>query len=106
MLMPGLAAEGESIQIGGDAAYELFAMREFYELDEHSLFLTMYRAVGFVCGLKEAMWEELATLSNLIRSTTKTYATTVMVDCREVTRQYEVSNMPEERAIAMTNALH
>lgn len=64
MLMPGLAAEGESIQIGGDAAYELFAMREFYELDEHSLFLTMYRTVGFVCGLKEAMWEELATLAH------------------------------------------
>lgn len=50
------------MQLGGDAAYELFSMEELNKMDENTLYLHMYRAVGLVYAAKEAMWDELKAL--------------------------------------------
>ncbi|OCH94707.1 hypothetical protein OBBRIDRAFT_769045 [Obba rivulosa] len=47
----------ESSSIGG---VELFPMKELSSLDEHSLYMQLYRAAGIVFATREAMWEELA----------------------------------------------
>ncbi len=59
VVLPALAEEGQTTQIGGAAAYELFAMEELGELDECSLFLHMHRAASLVYAAKESMWDEL-----------------------------------------------
>ncbi|PSS29664.1 hypothetical protein PHLCEN_2v2812 [Hermanssonia centrifuga] len=59
VVLPALAEEGQTTQIGGAAAYELFAMEELGELDECSLFLHMHRAAALVYAAKESMWDEL-----------------------------------------------
>ncbi|GJE86211.1 S-adenosyl-L-methionine-dependent methyltransferase [Phanerochaete sordida] len=61
-VLPALADMGETVQIGGSEAYELFGMEALGELDEHTLFLHLQRAVGLVYAAKEAMWEELRIL--------------------------------------------
>lgn len=61
-VLPALASVGDSVQIGGSAAFQLFGMDALAELDEHTLFLHLQRAVGLVYAAKEAMWEELKLL--------------------------------------------
>ncbi|EMD41936.1 hypothetical protein CERSUDRAFT_90526 [Gelatoporia subvermispora B] len=55
-VLASLNAE-ESSSIGG---VELFPMKELSNLDEHSLYMQLYRAAMVVFATKEAMWEELA----------------------------------------------
>ena len=57
--MPALAEMGETVQIGGDAAYGLLGMEALNEMDENTLYMHLHRAVGLVYGVKEAMWDEL-----------------------------------------------
>lgn len=61
-ILPALASVGDSVQIGGSAAFQLFGMDALAELDEHTLFLHLQRAVRLVYAAKEAMWEELKLL--------------------------------------------
>lgn len=42
--------------------HELFPTKSSAELDEHRLYLHLYRAAGLVFGVKEAMWDELRIL--------------------------------------------
>jgi hypothetical protein len=64
LTMPALADMGETIQIGGSAAYELFDMESLGDMSESTLFMHLQRAVGLVYAAKEAMWDELRALVN------------------------------------------
>lgn len=49
----------DGTRIGSSKAPELFPSCNLQSLDEHTLFITLNRAVGLVFAVKEAMWEEL-----------------------------------------------
>ncbi|EED77760.1 predicted protein [Postia placenta Mad-698-R] len=44
---------------GGGGGVELFPMESLLALEEHSLNMALFRALGLVLAVKEAMWEEL-----------------------------------------------
>ncbi|CAL1695096.1 unnamed protein product [Somion occarium] len=48
-----------STRIGDDTVLNLFPIDELTSLEEHALSMQLYRAVGSVLAVKEAMWEEL-----------------------------------------------
>lgn len=52
----------ESTQIGDDSTLELIPVPKFRALEEKMLYMQLYRAVGNVFAIKEAMWEELLEL--------------------------------------------
>lgn len=62
LVLPALAEMGETVQLGGREAYGLFAMDVLAELDEHNLYMHLYRATSLVWAVKEAMWDELRAL--------------------------------------------
>lgn len=45
--------------MGDHNAAGLLPIDELYLLDEHSLYMQLFRAFGLVMACKEAMWEEL-----------------------------------------------
>lgn len=49
----------ESTQIGDRSTLELIPVPKFRALEEKMLYMQLYRAVGNVFAIKEAMWEEL-----------------------------------------------
>ena len=48
--------------MGDTQSLKLSPQNELALLDEHALSMQLYRAVGFVMAVKEAMWEELEEL--------------------------------------------
>jgi hypothetical protein len=50
----------EATRIGGPTTLTLFPPLDQANLDEHSLFMQLQRALGQVIACKEAMWEELS----------------------------------------------
>lgn len=57
--MPAFAEQGETTEMGGQAAYELFAMDVIAQLDQHASYTHLKRMFGLVYSAKETMWEEL-----------------------------------------------
>ncbi|KAI0079642.1 hypothetical protein K474DRAFT_1617498 [Panus rudis PR-1116 ss-1] len=53
------SAPDMSTRIGNDAVLELFPIDELTSFEEHSLSMQLYRAVGNVLAVREAMWDEL-----------------------------------------------
>ncbi|TCD65656.1 hypothetical protein EIP91_002329 [Steccherinum ochraceum] len=51
-------------RIGDESVVEIIQTPQIASFEEHSLFMHLYRAVGTVLALREAMWEEL---SNIIK---------------------------------------
>ena len=48
-----------SDRIGDESVLSLLPLPSIATFEEHSLFMHLYRAVGAVLALREAMWDEL-----------------------------------------------
>ncbi|KAJ3552053.1 hypothetical protein NM688_g4360 [Phlebia brevispora] len=60
--MPAFAEQGETTEMGGQAAYDLFCMDVIANLDEHAAYAHLKRMAGLVNSAKEAMLDELMAL--------------------------------------------
>lgn len=58
-VLPSLAKPSEAIHIGGSLVCKMFEMRTIAELDEHRLYMHLYRSAGVVFAMKETIWDEL-----------------------------------------------
>ncbi|KAF7797183.1 hypothetical protein EIP86_008375, partial [Pleurotus ostreatoroseus] len=57
--MPAFAPRGETTEMGGKAAYDLFCMDVIAHLDEHAAHMHLRRMTGLVESAREAMVDEL-----------------------------------------------
>lgn len=57
--MPAFAARGETTEMGGKAAYDLFCMDVIAHLDEHAAYIHLRRMLGIVDSARESMVDEL-----------------------------------------------
>ena len=57
--VPAFAEQGETTEMGTQAAYEMFGMENVARLDEHAGYTHLMRMAGLVYSAKEAMLDQL-----------------------------------------------